>query len=33
VAPALDRGTARVVGVDDPASDPEALMARVAERS
>jgi uncharacterized protein YyaL (SSP411 family) len=32
VAPELDRGTARVVGVEDPAADPEALMERVAER-
>lgn len=32
VAPELDRGTARVAGVEEPASDPEALMARVAQR-
>jgi uncharacterized protein YyaL (SSP411 family) len=32
VAPDLDSGTARVVGTDAPASDPEELMARVAER-
>jgi len=32
IAPELDRGTARVVGVDEPASDPEALMERVAQR-
>jgi len=32
VAPNLEPGTARVVGVDEPASDPEALMARVADR-
>ncbi|GAB7092926.1 DUF255 domain-containing protein [Halolamina litorea] len=32
IAPELDRGTARVVGVDEPASDPEALMGRVADR-
>ncbi|MFD1527645.1 thioredoxin domain-containing protein, partial [Halolamina salina] len=30
VSPDLDRGTARVAGVDEPASDPESLMERVA---
>jgi len=33
VAPDLEPGTARVVGVDAPASDPEALMQRVADHS
>ena len=32
VAPDLEPGTARVVGVDGFAADPDALMARVAER-
>jgi hypothetical protein len=32
VAPELDRGTARVAGVDEPARDPESLMARLAQR-
>ncbi|MFB6220996.1 MAG: DUF255 domain-containing protein [Halolamina sp.] len=32
VTPDLDRGTARVAGVSEPAADPEALMDRVAQR-
>ncbi len=32
VAPALDRSTARVVGVDSPAADPDELLDRVAEQ-
>ncbi|MFW5911831.1 MAG: thioredoxin domain-containing protein, partial [Halolamina sp.] len=31
IAPDLDRGTASVGGVDDTASDPEALMERVSQ--